>query len=176
MAAANAHPHPERQEYVVVVEDPASNKDVLPTLVPNGTPLSSSPGGGGGFSPINGREGSASRRRSGRSSGDSLDKLRALPEMRPMPWYKGKELSAERSTQSSRVQTRGACLLARRGNIMDPPCNHCLGGSGRFSLCISLPDFFNGACATCQLATRGNLCTYRKKDTIRMCFPPCPIL
>ena len=163
---ANAETH----EYIVVEDTntPAAPvHDGLPRLKPDTIELTASPTG---FSPINGHdrdESSASRRRSGRPGGDSLDKLRALPELRPIPWYEGKELPPEKSTQSSRVQTRGACLLVSRGNVMNPPCNHCAAGIGRFSLCVSSSDWFNGACATCQLATRGNLCTYRKKDTIR---------
>jgi len=161
-ATTMATADPATDEYIVV-EDSISN-DEPSKLSTNGTVASASPGG---FSPINGGEGSASRRRGGRTTGDALDRLRALLEVRPIPWYEGKELPEEKSTQSTRVQTRGACLLASRGNVMDPPCNHCAAGIGRFALCISSPDWFNGACATCQFATRGNLCTYRKKDTIR---------
>jgi len=93
---------------------------------------------------------------------DTLDPLRALPEIRAIPWYEGKELPTDKSTESSRVQTRGACLLASRGRVVDPPCNHCQNGIGRFSQCIALDDWFHGACATCQFATRGNLCSLRK--------------
>ncbi|KAG0646403.1 hypothetical protein D0Z07_7646 [Hyphodiscus hymeniophilus] len=103
----------------------------------------------------------SSQRRSDGGFNDTLDPLRALPELRPMPWYTGKELPDEKATESSRVQTRGACLLASRGNVNDPPCNHCISGVGRFSVCVSLDDWFHGACATCQLATRGNLCSLR---------------
>jgi hypothetical protein len=97
---------------------------------------------------------------------DTLDPLRALPEVRPIPWYEGKELPTEKSTESTRVQTRGACLLASRGRVVDPPCNHCQSGVGRFSQCIALDDWFHGACATCQLATRGNLCSLRKDKEV----------
>lgn len=111
-----------------------------------------------------------SRRRSTRTkhSGDQLDELRALPEIRSIPWKAGKELPAEASTEAQRVQTRGACLLVTRGEIRDPPCSHCSKDLGRFSACIALDSFFNGACATCQLATRANLCDFRKPDTLRM--------
>ena len=111
----------------------------------------------------------SSQRRSDGSFNDTLDPLRALPELRPIPWYVGKELSTEKSTESTRVQTRGACLLASRGNVNDPPCNHCKSGVGRFSVCISLEGWFHGACATCQLATRGNLCSLRtNKDSRKL--------
>jgi hypothetical protein len=108
----------------------------------------------------------SSQRRSDGGFNDTLDPLRALPEVRPIPWYTGKELPMEKSTESTRVQTRGACLLASRGKVNDPPCNHCKSGVGRFSVCVSLDGWFHGACATCQLATRGNLCSLRtNKET-----------
>jgi hypothetical protein len=108
------------------------------------------------------------QRRSDGGFNDTLDPLRALPEVRPIPWYTGKELPTDKSTESTRVQTRGACLLASRGKVNDPPCNHCKSGVGRFSLCISLDDWFHGACATCQLATRGNLCSLRTNKDLGM--------
>lgn len=118
-------------------------------------------------SPFGDGEDGSQRRKSGRP-GDSLDKLRALPKVREIPFYEGKELPADRSTESTRVQTRGACLLASRGEVQTPPCTHCASGVGRFSQCIALDDWFHGACATCQLATRGNLCSLRNRDTLRM--------
>jgi hypothetical protein len=92
---------------------------------------------------------------------DSLSGLRALPELRSIPWVPGKELPPEKSTENPRTQTRGAFLLSTRGNINNPPCSHCATGSGRFAICVSLDDFFHGACSTCQMATRGNLCSLR---------------
>jgi hypothetical protein len=81
---------------------------------------------------------------------DALEGLRALPEVRPIPWQSGKELPPEKSTESPRSQTRGAFLLSTRGQIRDPPCTHCASGVGRFSVCVSLEGWFHGACATCQ--------------------------
>jgi hypothetical protein len=92
---------------------------------------------------------------------DSLESLVALPVVRPIPWIEGKELPSEKSTHSARIQTRGAFLLSTRGSINEPPCTHCKTGSGRFALCISLPSWFGGACSTCQMATRANLCSIR---------------
>jgi hypothetical protein len=115
-----------------------------------------------------GEQDSARRRRSAGRLGDSLDRLRAMPILREIPYYEGKELPPEKSIESGRVQTRGASLLAMRGEVKNPPCSHCATGVGRFSQCIAHEDWFHGACATCQLATRGNLCTYRKKETLRM--------
>ncbi|KAN0099655.1 hypothetical protein V8E51_013430 [Hyaloscypha variabilis] len=99
---------------------------------------------------------------------DALESLRALPEVRAIPWQAGKELPAEKSTHSPRSQTRGAFLLATRGLIRNPPCTHCATGVGRFSVCVSLEGWFHGACATCQMGTRGNLCSLRKgaKDSV----------
>ena len=110
------------------------------------------------------------RRRSTRTkpSGDQLDELRVLPEIRPIPWRAGKELSHEQSIEAQRVQTRGACLLVTRGEVRDPPCSHCSKELGRFSMCVASDDWFNGACATCQLATRANQCDFRRPDTLRM--------
>jgi hypothetical protein len=101
---------------------------------------------------------------------DPLDKLRAIPEVRPIPWYPGKDLPPEKSTESERVQTRSACLLASRGRVNDPPCSHCATGLGRFSKCISLDEFFLGACSTCHLAARGNSCSIRKRVESSECL------
>ncbi|KAE8449580.1 hypothetical protein EG329_007910 [Mollisiaceae sp. DMI_Dod_QoI] len=99
-----------------------------------------------------------------------VEKLRALPEVRPIPWRPGKECPPEKSTESTRPQTRGAFLLATRGKIRNPPCTHCETGSGRFSLCVSLNDWYFGACATCVMATRGNKCSLRQD--VEEGFPP----
>jgi hypothetical protein len=104
---------------------------------------------------------SSAGRRSARH--DPLDRLRSLPEIRPIPWYPGKELPPAKSTESDRVQTRSACLMVSRGNVNDPPCTHCATGLGRFSLCVSLDEFLSGACSTCHLAARGNSCSLRRK-------------
>lgn len=96
-----------------------------------------------------------------RKETDSLSGLRALPEVRPVPWAVGKELPIEKSTESPRTQTQGAFLLSTRGNVNIDPCSHCATGAGRFALCINHPSWFQGVCATCQMATRGNLCTLR---------------
>jgi hypothetical protein len=90
------------------------------------------------------------------------EKLRRLPELRPIPWRKGKECAPEKSTHSSRPQTRGAFLLVTRGNIRQPCCTHCETGAGRFSVCVSLNEWYHGACATCVMATRGNKCSLRQ--------------
>lgn len=97
-----------------------------------------------------------------RKTPDPLEALRALPEVRQIPWHDGKELPPEKSTQSPRSQTRGAFLLVTRGEIRNPPCSHCATGVGRFSVCVSLDGWFHGACATCQMGTRGNTCSLRK--------------
>ncbi|KAF4630610.1 hypothetical protein G7Y89_g7534 [Cudoniella acicularis] len=96
---------------------------------------------------------------------DSLSGLRALPEVRPIPWATGKELPPDKSTESPRTQTRGAFLLSTRGIVRNPPCTHCATGAGRFALCISLEAWFQGACSTCQMATRGNLCSLRVESS-----------
>lgn len=103
---------------------------------------------------------------------DSLESLVALPVVRPIPWIEGKELPSEKSTHSARIQTRGAFLLAQRGVINNPPCTHCKTGSGRFAQCISLPSWFGGACSTCQMATRANLCSIRVEREQRRSGPP----
>ena len=114
------------------------------------------------------RRSTRTTRPSSSSSGDQLDDLRALPEIRPIPWRTGKELSHEQSVEAQRVQTRGACLLVTRGQVRDPPCSHCSKDVGRFSLCVALDDWFNGACATCYLVARPNQCEFRRPDTSRM--------
>jgi Protein of unknown function (DUF3716) len=119
-----------------------------------------------------GRDGrrTSTGRRSSRM--DPIDRLRGLPEVRPIPWYPGKELPPEKSTQSDRVQTRSACLMASRGRVNDPPCSHCATGLGRFSVCVSLDEYLSGACSTCHLAARGNACSIRLKVASGRCVVP----
>lgn len=95
---------------------------------------------------------------------DSLAALVAKPVLRAIPWKEGKALDDEQILkQSSRIQTRGAFLLVTRGQVSNPPCQRCAETqTGRFSLCVSDEKWFKGACATCEMATRGNLCTLRK--------------
>jgi hypothetical protein len=93
---------------------------------------------------------------------DALESLRALPEVRLIAWVPGKELPPEKSTESPRSQTRGAFLLATRRHARNPPCSHCAPGVGRFSVWVSLEGWSHGACSTCQMGTRGNICSLRK--------------
>lgn len=90
-----------------------------------------------------------------------LARLSQLPIQRSLPWREGQELPPERSTASSRVQQRGACLLATRGIINDNSCNHCKAGRGRFTDCIVLGNWFQGACANCVFTSKGNRCSSR---------------
>lgn len=70
-----------------------------------------------------------------------LARLAQLPMQRSLPWREGQELPPERSTGSQRVQQRGACLLATRGNVSNP-CTYCAGRRGRFTHCITLGNGF----------------------------------
>lgn len=92
-----------------------------------------------------------------------LDRIKVLPEMRDIPWREGQTLPPERSTESQRVQQRGACMVATRGRVMTKPCTHCESGYGRFSQCIVLEEWFQGACATCIFTSKGNKCSLRIK-------------
>jgi hypothetical protein len=44
---------------------------------------------------------------------------------------------------------------------MDTPCSHCSAGFGRFSQCITLENWFQGACSTCIFTSKGNKCSLR---------------
>jgi hypothetical protein len=90
-----------------------------------------------------------------------LGRLSQLPMQRSLPWREGQELPPERSTGSPRVQQRGACLLATRGNINDRPCDLCAAGLGRFTHCITLGNWFQGACSSCIFTSKGNRCSAR---------------
>ncbi|KAF8857534.1 hypothetical protein BDZ45DRAFT_432105 [Acephala macrosclerotiorum] len=102
----------------------------------------------------------------------NIETLRRLPEVRSIPWKVGKQIGPEKSTQSDRPQTRGAYMLVTRGEIRNPPCTNCEHGSGRFSVCVSLNEYYQGACATCVLATRGTTCTLRQ-DIAGISSSPC---
>jgi hypothetical protein len=90
-----------------------------------------------------------------------LDRLRQLPEKRTLPWQVGKDLPPDKSTNSPRVQQRGACLLATRGDVAEVPCDHCARGNGRFTACITLYPWFQGACSTCIFTSKANRCSLR---------------
>ena len=90
-----------------------------------------------------------------------LDRLRAVPEVRAIPWRLGQELPPERSIDSPRVQQRGATLLSTRGAVAPSPCEHCAAGYGRFSQCVILEQWFQGACSGCIFTSKGNKCSLR---------------
>jgi hypothetical protein len=90
-----------------------------------------------------------------------LDRLRALPVVREIPWRPGQELPPERSIDSPRVQQRGAILLSTRGAIAPNPCEHCASGYGRFSICVISGNWFQGACSGCIFTSKGNKCSLR---------------
>jgi Protein of unknown function (DUF3716) len=109
----------------------------------------------------NAREQARSSPRPGSIHIPFLDRLRALPEVREIPWRPGQELPPERSIDSPRVQQRGAILLSTRGAIAPSPCEHCAGGYGRFSKCVTLEHWFQGACSGCIFTSKGNKCSLR---------------
>ncbi len=94
-----------------------------------------------------------------------LDRLRALPEVRAVPWRPGQELPPERAINSPRVQQRGATLLSTRGAVAPTPCDHCFSGYGRFSICVTLEHWFQGACSSCIFTSKGNKCSLRTQTS-----------
>ncbi|PBP27582.1 hypothetical protein BUE80_DR001498 [Diplocarpon rosae] len=95
------------------------------------------------------------------ASTDMLRALRSLPEVRQIPWKSGQELPASKALDHERAQVRAAVMLSQRGNVAKEPCNRCARRTGRFSQCIHFDDWFQGACATCQMSSKGNLCSHR---------------
>ncbi|PVH82697.1 hypothetical protein DL98DRAFT_513790 [Cadophora sp. DSE1049] len=95
-----------------------------------------------------------------------LERLKTLPEVRPsIPWRPGQELPPEKAVDSPRVQQRGAVLLSTRGAVMPNPCEHCAGGYGRFSVCVTLRHWFQGACSSCIFTSKGNKCSLRTQTS-----------
>jgi hypothetical protein len=94
------------------------------------------------------------------------ERLQLMPEKRPLPWRSGVEPGADNETggESRRKQIRFGCLLATRGIAQAEPCNSCANGRGKFSICVALPGFFKGACASCQLSGRPNRCSIKVND------------
>ncbi|KAF8857947.1 hypothetical protein BDZ45DRAFT_726411 [Acephala macrosclerotiorum] len=90
-----------------------------------------------------------------------LERLRRLPPVREIPWRPGQELPPEKAEESPRVQQRGAILLSTRGKVMELKCEHCTRGYGRFSLCVTLDPWFQGACSSCIFTSKGNKCSLR---------------
>ncbi|CAD6449432.1 a413592f-2c14-45d7-99ff-c38f2ef99aa2 [Sclerotinia trifoliorum] len=96
------------------------------------------------------------------------ERLQMMPAKRPLPWRDGVEAGSELETggDSRRKQIRFGCLLATRGNEVETPCHSCANGRGKFELCIALPGFFKGACASCQLSGRPNRCSIKTNEDI----------
>ncbi|CZT43646.1 uncharacterized protein RSE6_03712 [Rhynchosporium secalis] len=95
-----------------------------------------------------------------------LDKLKLLPEVRiSIPWRPGQELPPEKAGDSTRVQQRGAILLSTRGTAMADPCALCAGGYGRFAVCVTLENWFQGACSSCIFTSKGNKCSLRTQTS-----------
>ncbi|KAH7323945.1 hypothetical protein BKA65DRAFT_511742 [Rhexocercosporidium sp. MPI-PUGE-AT-0058] len=94
---------------------------------------------------------------------DPLQKLLDLPILRPIPWKEGQELAPKKSSEHERIQVRSAVLLTTRGDIAENPCDRCSRGVGRFAKCVYKDGWFMGACATCQMNSKGNLCSFRTK-------------
>ncbi|TQS36120.1 hypothetical protein Golomagni_03440 [Golovinomyces magnicellulatus] len=93
------------------------------------------------------------------SGGTMEERLAMIPEKRALPWREWVEPSAENETggESRRKQIRFGCLLATRGDVQTIPCNSCANGRGKFSVCVSLPNFF-------KLSGRPNRCSIKKND------------
>lgn len=94
------------------------------------------------------------------------ERLQMMPAKRTLPWRDGVEAGSELETggDSRRKQIRFGCLLATRGNVVPDPCASCAAERGKFALCIALPGFFKGACASCQLSGRPNRCSIKTLD------------
>ncbi|KAK0124020.1 hypothetical protein ONS95_009006 [Cadophora gregata] len=92
---------------------------------------------------------------------DPLQKLLDLPILRPIPWKEGQDLPPSKSSEHERVQVRSAVLLSTRGDVAENPCNRCARGTGRFAKCVYKEGWFMGACATCQMSSKGNHCSFR---------------
>jgi len=45
--------------------------------------------------------------------------------------------------------------------VSPSPCEHCAAGYGRFSVCITLEHWFQGACSSCIFTSKGNKCSLR---------------
>lgn len=100
------------------------------------------------------------------------ERLQMMPAKRTLPWREGVEAGSELETggDSRRKQIRFGCLLATRGNEVPNPCHSCANGRGKFELCIALPGFFKGACASCQLSGRPNRCSIKTNDDSKPIF------
>jgi hypothetical protein len=91
-------------------------------------------------------------------------RLRQLPEKRELPWRPGVDPVIEKGGEPRRRQIRLAQLLATRGEVQYPPCTRCANGRGKFKVCIALPGYFKGACASCSVSNR---CSIRNSGASR---------
>ncbi|KAH9215839.1 hypothetical protein DL95DRAFT_445659 [Leptodontidium sp. 2 PMI_412] len=94
---------------------------------------------------------------------DPLQKLLDLPILRPIPWKEGQDLPPNKSSEHERVQVRSAVIMTTRGDVAETQCDRCARGVGRFAKCVYKDGWFMGACATCQMSSKGNLCSFRTK-------------
>jgi hypothetical protein len=95
----------------------------------------------------------------------TLARLRALPELRPIPWKTGHELPVAALAGSCSWGWRRVCLLSTRGSIAETECSDCSRGGGRFSLCVTLDPFYGGACSNCVSQRRVKHCSLRSQTS-----------
>jgi len=88
----------------------------------------------------------------------TIDRLQALPELRPIPWKNG--VQHDPVTFKLHEQ-KCAILLSTRGEVSDLACEYCSKELGYFEECIRIGDWYNGACASCIWNRKGKHCTLR---------------
>lgn len=82
--------------------------------------------------------------------------LRALPEIRPIPWRPGTQ--PQDHWVPSIHQTRGI-LLSARGKPAAHPCERCAAGEGVFAECIVLGGWYQEQCGNCLYKAGGRRCS-----------------
>lgn len=93
-------------------------------------------------------------------------RLKQVSEKREMPWRPEVDpiTQIETGGEERRKHIRLAHLLATRGQVQIPPCQHCANGYGKFKVCVALANYFKGACASCRLNGRPDRCSVKNSE------------
>ena len=87
---------------------------------------------------------------------------RAMVALFRMPTQRAPAPRQGRMVTTARASNLEAYYGQYTGKVNVPECTHCAGGSGPWTLCVSVAGHFRGSCANCHYGSEGARCSLRK--------------